>query len=484
MTLDADLCYEALRSKDARFDGRFFTAVMTTGVYCRPICPARLPKRENVRFFACAAAAEEAGFRPCRRCRPETSPGTPAWLGTSTTVSRALRLISEGALDDGGVADLADRLGIGDRHLRRLFLQHLGATPVRVAETRRVHFARKLIDETNLPMSDIAFSSGFGSVRRFNEAVKSTFGRCPTEIRGSGWKQEQRGNGNGLSLRLPFRIPFDWDGLIAFLGPRTIPGVESVSRDGYRRSVTVDGLPGEIEVRPVAGQPYLRVNLKIPTAKGLASIVERLRRVFDLGADPLEINRHLSRDPILARRVRTRPGIRVPGAWDRFELSVRAILGQQITVAGATTIAGRLVEAFGTRLSACDGPGITHLFPRPEDLAEARIETCGVPRQRAESIRILARKVYDGDIVLESGIPAEDLMDRMREIPGVGAWTTEYIAMRAFSEPDAFPSADLGIRRALGEKDGVPTAASVARRAEAWRPWRAYAVMHLWTNSL
>jgi AraC family transcriptional regulator of adaptative response / DNA-3-methyladenine glycosylase II len=481
MNLDGDLCYQALRSKDARFDGRFFTAVLTTGVYCRPVCPARLPKRQNVRFFACAAAAEEAGFRPCRRCRPETSPGTPAWLGTSATVSRALRLISEGVLDEGSVDDLAARLGIGARHLRRLFLQHLGATPVRVAETRRAHFARKLLDETRLPISEIAFCAGFLSIRRFNEAMKSTFGQSPTELRARTAGTAGHVSGDALSLRLPFRLPFDWEGLIGFLSLRATPRVEAVDGNEYLRSAALDGVRGVIGVRRLPGKSYLQVRLDFPPSRGLILAVERIRRMFDLGADPLEVDRHLSRDPVLARRVRRRPGIRVPGAWDPFELAVRAILGQQITVAGATRLAGRLVEAFGSPLpSSCSS--ITHVFPGPEDLADAPIENCGITRGRASSIRALARAVREGRVVLDLANRENEATARLASIPGIGDWTAQYVAMRALGEPDAFPAGDLGIRRALSDGPRPASPRAVLQRAEAWRPWRAYAAMHLWMD--
>ncbi len=488
MLLDAESCYRALLSRDARFDGRFFTAVKTTGVYCRPVCPAHPPRRENVRFFACAAAAEAAGFRPCRRCRPETSPGTPAWLGTSCTVTRALRLIADGALDHHPVVQLAERLGIGERQLRRLFARLLGASPVAVAHTRRVHFARQLLDAGSLPISQVAFCSGFSSIRQFNAALKATFGRTPSELRahrrgrGTAIRDDRARTttGGDLWLRLPYRAPFDWDEIVAFLRPRATPGVEGIDSQGYRRSITLDGTSARIEVRPGDEGTHLLLRLQLPALCELGLLVERVKRLFDLGADPLQINSHLARDPLLAALVRRRPGLRVPGTWDGFELAVRAVLGQQVTVRAATTFAGRLVRAFGTPLEH-PADGITHLFPRPEQLADAPLVRVGLIASRAAAIRALARAVCRGAIALDGSIPDDEARAQLRAIPGIGAWTTEYIAMRALREPDAFPAEDLALRHALGHSGSPATARQTLARAQAWSPWRAYAVMHLWS---
>jgi len=476
--LDAARCYRALVSRDARFDGRFFSAVRTTGVYCRPICPARTPKRANVTFYRCAAAAEAAGFRACLRCRPETSPGTPAWLGTSATVSRALRHIASGALDEGSVADLADRLGIGERHLRRLFLKHLGAAPLAVAQTQRVHFAKRLVVETALPMTQIALDAGFSSIRRFNAAMLRACGRSPTALR-RGHRARAAGTRAGeLVLRLPFRAPFPWEETIAFLAPRAIPGVEEVTPDAYRRSVVVDGVPGVVEVRPPAAGRYLALHVPGELAGGLARLVTAARRLFDLGADPHEIGTQLGRDRALARRVRRCPGLRVPGAWDGFEVAVRAILGQQVTVRGATTLIGRLVASLGTPLPEPRG-AVGRLFPAPERVADARLETIGLPRVRAEAVRALARAVAAGRLRLDASAGLEEAVAALVELPGVGPWTAHYVAMRALGEPDAFPAGDLGLRRAL-LRGRLASARELAARAEAWRPWRAYAAMYLW----
>jgi len=481
ITLDPARCYAAVRSRDRRFDGRFFAGVVTTGVYCRPVCPVRPAKPENVRWFACAAAAEAAGFRPCRRCRPEASPGTPAWSGTSAVVARALRLIAAGALDEGGVDGLADRLGLGARQLRRLFATHLGASPAEVARARRAHFARTLLDETDLPMAEVAFSAGFGSIRDFNHALRATFGRTPTALRRARGRRGPVANHGGVTVRLAFRPPLDWSGLLGFLAPRATPGVEAVADGVYRRTIAIGDGAGTIEVRAAAGEPHLLMRVRLARPERLLQVVARARRLFDLDADPVPIADHLAASPELTPLVARRPGLRVPGAWDAFELAVRAVLGQQVTVRGATTLAGRLVRAAGTPLDRAED-GLTHLFPRPEALAHADLASVGVPRARAATIRALAVAVESGKVVLDASRGLEDAVARLAAVPGIGAWTAHYVAMRALGEPDAFPAADLGLRRALGNGAGRLAPARVAERAEAWRPWRAYAVMHLWAG--
>jgi AraC family transcriptional regulator of adaptative response / DNA-3-methyladenine glycosylase II len=458
MNLDPDLCFRALRSRDPRFDGRLFVAVVTTRIYCRPICPAPAAKRENIRFFEFAAAAERAGFRPCMRCRPEVAPWTPAWNGTSATVSRALRLIGEGALDSDDVDTFAARLGVGSRQLRRLFLAHVGAPPIAVAQARRVHFARMLIEETSLPIADIAFAAGFESLRRFNSAVRAAYRAAPRDMRRGRLRAGVEGE---IAIRLPYRAPFDWEGLLEFLRPRAIPGVEHVDRAEYRRTIAIDGAIGVIRVRTSAKAELV---LSVPNAftRSLKSIVDRVRRMFDLFADPQTISEHLARDPMLAPHVARWPGIRVPGAWDPFELAVRAVVGQQVSVAAATTLMGRLAETYGTSIETSD-PSLRLLFPEASRLARARIG--GMPATRAETIRAIAC----ADI---------DSIAGLMQIRGVGPWTANYIAMRALAEPDAFPVGDLALRRAAG---GL-TDRELAQRAEAWRPWRAYAAMLLWRS--
>jgi AraC family transcriptional regulator of adaptative response / DNA-3-methyladenine glycosylase II len=442
--LDDDLCFRATRSRDPRFDGRFFTAVITTGIYCRPICPAKEARREHLRFFAYAAAAERAGFRPCLRCRPEVAPWTPAWNGTSATVTRALRLIGEGALDDGDVDALAARLGVTSRQVRRLFDEHVGAPPVAVAQARRVHFARTLLVETSLPITDVAFAAGFSSLRRFNTAMRSAYRIAPRAMR-----RGRADASDAISLRLPYRAPYDWQGLIEFLGRRAIPGVESVVDGEYRRTIVMDGIAGVLRV--CDGDGALVVSLPRAFTRHLKTIVDRVRRMFDLFADPHAIRSHLERDKTLRPLIRRWPGTRVPGAWDPFELAVRAIVGQQVSVAGATTIAGRIAERYGTRIEG----GI--VFPNAQRLANARVG--GMPRARAATIRAVAR--------------ANGALDGVR---GVGPWTLSYVAMRS-GDPDAFPHGDLALRKAASCNDR-----ELLDRAEAWRPWRAYAALLLWRS--
>ncbi len=479
MRLDPGICERARLSRDARFDGRFFVGVVTTGIFCRPICPASPPRAANVRYFPSAAAATRAGLRPCLRCRPEAAPGTPAWAGTSATVARALRQLESGALEDGGVAELARRVGVGPRHLNRLFHKHLGASPIAVAQTRRLLFAKKLLDETGLKIADVALSSGFGSVRRFNDVVKSTYDRTPSELRRARRPRERPGTG-ALTLLLPYRRPFDWSSLLAFLGPRAIPGIEEVRSGTYRRNIALSDAHGRLEIRHEPRRSALSMTVEFPDTTALLEITARVRRLFDLEADPAEIGRRLAASSLLQELVRNRPGLRVPGAWDGFELAVRAILGQQITVKGATTLAGRLVESYGRPVAS------GFLFPRPAELCRARFAGVGLPRTRAATLRALARACTQGELRLEPGVDSVATHARLRRLPGIGEWTAHYIAMRALGEPDAFPATDLGLLKAGGELSDDPTGrlepAPLRRLAEDWRPWRAYGAMHLWRH--
>lgn len=476
MVINWRVCSRARLSRDARFDGKFFIGVRTSGVYCRPICPARTAKESNVRYFPSAAAASEAGFRPCLRCRPECSPGTPAWLGTPSTVARALRLIDESGLDDGGVDALAARLGIGSRHLRRLFLRHLGATPSSVAQTRRLHFAKKLIDETSLPMSQIAIASGFGCVRRFNAAIHSTYHRTPTQIRRVA-RQATMQEKNQYRFHLRFRPPYHWSGILAFLKARAIPGVEVVEQERYRRSILLNGTAGYFEISPNESATSLVARIQFGDPRSLFFIVERIRAMFDLNADWMDIARTLTHDPALASRLQRAPGLRVPGSWDGFELATRAILGQQITVKGATTLAGRIVKLFGQPFSPAEG--LSHLFPSPEVLADADLTRAGLTKARAASIRALARAVSDRQICFNGIMDSDIFLAELQKIPGIGSWTAQYIAMRSLGEPDAFPTGDIALVRALR----LANARELEQRAEMWRPWRAYAAMYLWNVS-
>jgi AraC family transcriptional regulator of adaptative response / DNA-3-methyladenine glycosylase II len=485
--LDRDVCYRALRTRDARFDGRFFTAVVSTGIYCRPICPARTPKIENCIFLPSAAAAHQMGFRSCLRCRPEVAPGLAGWRGSANTVSRALELIAEGGFDAGGADELAARLGVGARHLRRLFDRYVGASPVSVAQAHRLLFAKRLIDETSLSMTEIALASGFGSVRRFNDVFRQTYERAPSELRRGARLEIEPGA--GVVLKMPFNPPYDHASMIAFFGTRAIPGVELVDRDGqrYRRTVVIDGKPGLVEVCAVPGETHLRATIHTPDIKALGPIVARLRRVFDLDTDIVAIDEHLASEPALRRQIRERPGLRVPGAWDPFELAVRAVLGQQVSVRAARTFAGRLVAAHGTParihgdrapLGDADAPHL--LFPEPKVLAVADLSTVGLTRARAATLRSLAEAVAADPGRLRPRSTLEETVASLAELPGLGPWTAQYIAMRALREPDAFPTADIGLLRAMAENGVRPTPSALAKRAEAWRPWRAYAALRLW----
>lgn len=485
MDLENAACVKAILSRDGRFAGKFFVGVVTTRVYCRPGCPAPLPKVRNMRFYAYAAAAEDAGFRPCRRCRPETAPGSPVWNGTSATVSRALKRIFDG---DGheSVEVLAERLGLGSRQLRRLFAEHVGASPASLQRTHRVHFARRLLDETSLPAADVAFASGFESVRRFNDAIRATFDRTPTALRktsrGVARPAVKRADEKALALRLPLRFPFDATSLFSFLEERALPGVEAVRGHAYSRTIESLGSAGVLTVSKNANEDFLVLSLSLPPGPDLLDIVRRAGRVFDVDADPLAIAEVLGRDPLLAPLVAARPGLRVPGAWDPFELSVRAILGQQVSVRGARTLAGRLVAAFGRPLPGGSTDGLTHLFPSPAALAKADLSGIGIPKTRAAAIRTLAAAVHTGRFELTAARGLEDFETRLCALPGIGPWTAQYVALRAFGEPDAFPAGDLGLRRALEAARVPANAAALRERSLSWSPFRAYATLHLWSS--
>lgn len=470
----------AMSSRDTRFDGRFFVAVRSTGIYCRPICPAVTPLLKNIQYFVSAAAASEAGFRPCLRCRPETAPGTPAWSGTGATVSRALKMIGGGFLDGATVSELSDKLGIGSRHLCRLFNQHLGTTPGAVAKTRRLHFAKRLVDETRLPMTDIAPSAGFGSLRRFNAAFRQAYGCAPSKYRKGRRGRQPNDRRDHFVLHLPYRPPLHWEGLMGFLRARAIPGVERVDQGIYSRSIRLDDKFGLIRVQPMTAKDHLELNVQFPDPRKLSLIVNRVRRIFDLDASPLDIHEHLEHDPWLAPVVAPSRGLRVPGSWDGFETSVRAILGQQISVRAATTVAGRLVKAFGSRSESGEETGGWRYFPTPESLARADLSTIGLTPARGRAIGELAKAVCQGFIKFDGSLSPEQLVSALTELPGIGDWTAQYVAMRALGDPDAFPASDLGLLKAFAMLGGADLGCSLAERAEDWRPWRAYAAMHLW----
>jgi AraC family transcriptional regulator of adaptative response / DNA-3-methyladenine glycosylase II len=480
--IDDEVFERARLSRDTRFDGRFFVAVKTTGIYCRPICPANPPKSENVSFYPTAAAASEAGFRPCLRCRPECAPGTPAWSGTSTTVQRGLRLIAEGALDDSDVERLSERLGVTSRHLRRLFTKHVGASPLAVAHTQRLHFAKRLIDQTSLSMQEISAAAGFGSVRRFNDTFRRTYDRTPSELRRG---REAIDSSNVLSVQLPYRSPYNWRQLLDFLSGRATPSVELVTDDRYLRTIKVGNACGVIDVNDAGG--FLRLALHGIGTEALFAAVQRARGMFDLDAPVDEISKTLSHDPELRQWLKAQQGLRVPGAWDGFELTVRAVLGQQVSVKAATTFAGRIAARYGDPVEVSVA-GISsppnRLFPEPAKLVRARLENLGIIRSRAQTIRNVARAVADGILSFDAAQSLDEIHASLKSIKGIGEWTAEYVAMRALKNPDAFPAADLGLLRAFDSPDGERLRpAELKSRAENWRPWRAYAALLIWSSA-
>lgn len=479
MDLNHDACYSAIQVRDARYDGRFFTAVKTTRIYCRPVCPARTPLSKNVTFYSTAAAAQEAGYHPCLRCRPETAPELGPGHELPDSVARALQLIELGALDEDGVDALAGRLGVGERQLRRQFRQHLGASPVAVAQTRRVLLAKQLIHETHLPMAEIAFAAGFGSIRRFNEIFLDLFGRAPGALRRSEKPEVSAGQHGEIKLLLRYRPPYDWDAMLGFLRLRAIPGIEQVSGDAYARTICLDGDQGTVTVRPGTGNA-LQATVRFPRLQALPAIIARLRRVFDLASDPVAIAAQFSQDPIMTALIQARPGLRVPGAWDGFELAMRAVLGQQITVVAAIRLAGKLVAAHGAPMALPDG-ALTHVFPLPQAVAAAELASLGMPRSRAATLSAVAAAAVADKHLFDAAGGLEEAVRRLRTIRGVGEWTAQYIALRQLREPDAFPFADIGLIRALEKLESRPyTPAQLLARSEPWRPWRAYAAQHLW----
>ena len=473
--MDDDARYAAMTARDPRFDGVFFVAVHTTGIYCRPICPARTPRRARCAFYPTAALAEKAGFRACFRCRPELAPGNSAIDAVDHLVRTAAARIAEGALNTASVAALAGELGVSARHLRRATEARLGVSPIELAQTARVALAKQLLQDTAMPITSVAFAAGFASVRRFNAAFKAAMTIAPREVRrtASGARAPE------LVLRLDYRAPYDWDALRGFLAARAIPGVETVVADRYARVVHLDGAVGTIEVRDEPARHGLALAVSPELVGALMPLVVRVRRMFDLDARPDVIAGVLGRDPRLARHVRARPGLRVPGAIDPFEAAVRAMLGQQVSVAAATTLAGRFVARFGTPV-ATTHTALTHRFPTAPEIvraAPAAIAAIGLPGKRAAAIHALAGAIVDGGLDL-GATELDAFVASAIALPGIGPWTAHYLAMRALHLPDAFPAGDLGVKHALG---------LAAREAEAhatrWRPFRSYAVLHLWTGA-
>lgn len=479
--LDPIVCYRALQTRDARFDGRFYIAVVTTRIFCRPICPAPPAKIENCIFLPSAAAAHQMGFRPCLRCRPEVAPGVASWRGSANTISRALQLIAEGGLNETDIEAFAERLGVGARHLRRLFDRYLGASPVSVMQTHRLLFAKKLIGETTLTMTEVALAAGYGSIRRFNDAFKKSYGTTPSELRMRERRKESRGQ--TLTLKLPFTAPYDWRATIDFLGARAIPGIEHVERDRYCRTFSLDAAQGIVEVRPAPGHNHVLVSIRTSNVASLGGVVARVRRVFDLDADIAAIDGHLSTHPLLASCVRERPGVRVPGAWCNFEATLRAMVDRHKS---KSDLLQRLVATYGTPLDERTQltPREPHLlFPEPCSLASANLVERGFPRALAESIQALSAAMDKDPKLLRAYETLTETIAKLRALPGIGPWTAQYIAMQALREPDAFPATDPDLLRATLAPGTRRSPRELQKIAEAWRPWRAYAAMRLWMQS-
>ena len=484
-SLDPERCYRAVQSKDSRFDGWFFTAVATTGIYCRPSCPAVVPKRENVRFYATAAAAQLAGFRACKRCRPDAVPGSPAWNSRADLVARAMRLIADGVVDRDGVSGLARRLNYSERQLHRQLVAEVGAGPIALARAKRAQTARVLIETSDLPISEVAFAAGFASIRQFNDTVQTVFATTPSELRRRA--VAPRGPASGTSgkvdVRLPYREPFHPDGLLDFLALRAVPGVEEVvegpSGRTYRRSLRLPRSFGTVELTPTPGQ--IHASFRLEDLRDLAAAVQRCRRLFDLDADPVAIDELLGGDEHLGRLVTKAPGRRSPGHVDPHELAVRAVLGQQVSVLGARTLAARFSEVIGDLLESPIG-GVTRVFPSAEAFADAPEGLFAFPAARRRALQAMCRALADGSVVLDPGSDPVEVGRQLLAIKGIGPWTVSYIAMRALGDPDIFLESDLGVRHAMSGLGLASDPKGAAEHARRWRPWRSYAMAHLWAS--
>ena len=470
MLLDPNQCYRALRTHDARFDGRFFVGVSTTRIYCRPVCTARTPGRDHCHFFPSAAAAEAGGFRPCLRCRPELAPGFATVDANRRLAQSAAGLIEDGRLTDARLPDLAGSLGVTDRHLRRVFQQEFGVAPVEYAQTQRLLLAKRLLTDTDMAVLDVAMASGFASLRRFNHLFRTRYRMTPAQLRRNA---PVRAPGDRLSFELAYRPPYDWDAMLAFLAKRAIAGVEAVAKNAYGRSVRIGAHRGWLVVEPSLRRSALRATVSASLAGAIPQVLARVKHLFDLACHPDEIA------AVLGPLAEGHPGLRLPGAFDGFEMAVRAILGQQVTVAAASTIAGRLARAFGEPIETPHA-GIDVVFPDAEAIAEldpAEVAAQGIIASRARAIVALARAAHAGEVRLEPMAPVQDTIAALEALPGIGPWTAQYVAMRALAWPDAFPHPDVAVLKAMKQP-----AALALESSEAWRPWRSYAVLHLWKS--
>lgn len=473
MGLDHDACYRAVKGRDRRFDGVFYTGVHTTGIYCRPSCPATTPKQGNVDFYPSAAAAQGAGFRACRRCLPDATPGSPEWDVAADVAARAMRLVADGVVERDGVDGLAARLGYSTRQLTRLITQQYGAGPLALARSRRAQTARVLIETTELPLTDVAFAAGFASVRQFNDTVREVYATTPTALRG---KRGRRAASGTIRTRIAVREPFAAAELLAFLALRAVPGVEAAGDGWYERSLRLPHGPGVVRVELGSATSTVPCTLTLADARDLAPAMERTRRLLDADCDPVAVDAALASDPLLAPLVAVRPGLRVPGHVDGGELAVRAVLGQQVTVAAARTAAGRLVASYGEPLRLAGGHQVDRLFPTMDVLAAIPPDQHPMPRARGRALQQLTSAIAEGRVVLDRSADRVEARAALLAIPGIGPWTADYVAMRALGEPDAFLPTDIGVRHGC-ERLGLT---DVGQHSRTWQPWRSYALMHLW----
>lgn len=496
--LDPELCYRAVRSRDRRFDGMFWTAVHTTGIYCRPSCPARTPSARNVTFHPSAAAAQGAGFRACKRCLPDATPGSPDWDVAGHLAGRAMRLIGDGVVDREGVPGLADRVGYTPRHLTRLLTAELGAGPLALARARRAQTARTLLESTALPVTDVAFAAGFSSVRQFNATVREVYAASPGELRGrvrARASAPDAASAGTLALRLAVRTPFAAAALLAFLAYHLVPGVEAVHGTTYARTLDLPHGPGVVEVDlastgsdgDAAGVRQVPVTFRLVDLRDTTAALERVRRLLDGDADPLALAAHFADDPVVGPLAARTPGLRVPGAVDGAELAVRAVVGQQVSVTGARTVTGRVVASYGDPLPPALHdvvPGLTHLFPRPAVLAGVADVDLPMPRARGRALANLAANLADGTVRLDRGPDRDDVRRALVALPGIGPWTADYVALRALGHPDVFLPTDIGVRNALVGlgHDAAAVPGLLPDLERGWRPWRSYALMHLWNT--
>ena len=477
---DTEVCYRAIQGRDARFDGWFVVGVTSTGIYCRPSCPARTPRRANVRFFATAAAAQGAGFRACMRCRPDAAPGSPEWDARSDLVARAMRMIGDGVVEREGVPGLARRLGYTERHLTRVVRAELGAGPLAIARARRAQTARVLIETTSLPFASVAFAAGFASVRQFNSTIREVYALSPTDLRARGRAGDEVGAGT-VSLRLAYRRPHDLAATLRFLAARSVAGVEAGGDGAHRRVLRLPSGLGRVALAPGDDGAHVRAELALDDLRDLGAAVARCRRILDLDADPAAVDATLADDPALATLVARRPGLRIPGAADGWEAAVRAVVGQGVSVAATRTVLGRIADALGDRVDgAGDDPSIA--FPAAAAVADAPDRLLPVPAARRRALRGLATAVASGELTLEPGDDPARVRERLLALPGIGPWTAGYVTLRMRADPDAFPPGDLAARRAAARLGLPGDRAGLAARAERWRPWRGYALMHLWTS--